>query len=57
MIVFVRDGNITQAILDDQGISARPVVPVAGEQPNRVMVALNEQAEAIVFYLVKPTGV
>jgi hypothetical protein len=41
--------------LDDQRISAAPVVAVAREQSNPVMVTLHDEAEAIVFYFMKPT--
>jgi hypothetical protein len=29
---------------------------IAGEQPNPIMIALHDQAEAIVFYFMQPIG-
>jgi len=41
---------------NNQRIAARPVVAVAGEKPNAVIVALNDQAEAILLDLVNPVS-
>ena len=41
---------------DDPGISAGPVIAVAGEQPHAVAVPLNAEAVAIIFHFMEPIG-
>jgi hypothetical protein len=45
---------IAQRGLDDPRISTAPVVAVAGEQPQAVVLALNDQAVAVVLDFVDP---
>ena len=42
--------------LNDLGIAAAPIVTVPGEQPNSVIVALNNQPEAILLNFMNPSG-
>ena len=45
---------VLQRSLYDPWIPLSPVVATARDQANPTAVAVNEQAEAVVFYLVKP---
>jgi hypothetical protein len=46
--------RVLQRGLDDPRIAPRPVMTIAGEQPHAIAVAVNEQAEAVVFDFVGP---
>ena len=45
---------VPQRGLDDPGIALRPVIATARDQTNAISVTVNEQTEAVVFYLVQP---